>query len=151
QDAGGETSLTFTRYPYNFSNDRPLKPDSPVLLYFNASVRPDSVEGGIRLYDKTNERFAAVTSTRPTPDQILEFRRNAPEEKDLDRFVLIRPTSPLRLGGTCYLHAAHRLASPDGTHELVQGQLAYLGKLMTFAIRDIQASSPYDAERELVI
>ncbi len=151
QEAGGESSLTFTRYPYNFSNDRPLKPDSSVLLQFNVNVSPDSVEGGIRLYDKPNERFAAVTATRPTPEQILEFRRNTPDEKDLERFVLIRPASPLPLGGTWYLHAAPGLTSADGTHEIVEGQLAYLGELMAFEIGDIYASNPYDAERELVI
>lgn len=148
---GGKSSLTFTRYPYNFSSDSPLKPDSPVLLYFNVSVRPDAVEGGIRLFDQANERFAAVVAVRPTLEQINEFRRNAPVVKELERFVLIHPASPLPLGGTWYLHASPGLVSADGSHEIVEGQLAFLGDLMAFEIGDIYASNPYDSEKELVI
>src|SRR5690606_28855619 len=128
-----------------------LKPDSSVLLHFNSSVSPNAVEAGIRLYDQPNERFTSVVATRPTPDQIKEFRRNAPDETDLERFVLIRPASPLPLGGTWYIHASPGLASADGSHEIVEGKLAYLGDLMAFEIGEIFASNPYDSDRELVI
>ena len=70
QETGGKSSLTFDHYPYSFSDENPLKPESAVLLQFNVPVSPEAVAGGIRLYDQPNERFAAVSATRPTPAQI---------------------------------------------------------------------------------
>lgn len=151
QEGGGKSSLTFDRYPYNYSDDRPLKPDSPVLLQFNVPVNPDAVEGGIRLYDKTNERFAAITASRPTMEEIGAFRQGSTEGLVVENFVLIRPASPLPLGGTWFINANPGLASTDGSHEIIEGRLDYIGELMPFEVGEIIAVNDYDSTLELVI
>ena len=151
QEAGGKSSLTFDRYPYNFTDENPLKPDSPVLLQFNVPVNPDAVEGGIRLYDQPNERFAAITASRPTPQQIEAFRQTTPVDLVPEHFVLIRPASALPLGGTWYINAGPGLASTDGSHEIIEGRLDYLGDLMPFEISEVTAANSYDSSLQLVI
>ncbi len=151
QEAGGKSGLTFDRYPYNFTDENPLKPDSPVLLQFNVPVNPDAVEGGIRLYDQPNERFAAVTASRATPAQIEAFRQTPPVDLVPEHFVLIRPASALPLGGTWFINASPGLASTDGSHEIIEGRLDYLGDLMPFEISEVMAANSYDTSRELVI
>lgn len=144
--AGGKSALTLSRYPYNFNWSDPLKPSSPVLLRFNAPVDPDAVEGGVRFYDQTNERFASITAVRPTREQVGEFLSTPPEEDALESFVLIRPSSPLPLGGTWFLNALAGLSSADGGHELVESRLDYLGELEAFQIHDVVAMKEYDSE-----
>lgn len=151
QETAGKSSLTYDRYPYNYSDDRPLKPDSPVLLQFNVAVNPDAVQGGIRLFDKTNERFAAVTASRPTKEEIEALRRSSSEGLTVENFVLIRPASPLPLGGAWYISAGAGLASADGSHEIIEGQLDYIGELMPFEVGDVLAVNPYDSTLELAI
>ncbi len=153
QDAApsGKSALTFERHPYNFSSSNPLKPDSPVLLRFSAPVAPDAVEGGVRLYDQPNERFAAVSASRPTLDEIGAFLDNPPADLPLEQFVLIRPASPLPIGGTWFLNATAGLASSDGVHAVVESTLDYLGDLDPFEIHEIIAAGEYDEAREIAI
>ncbi len=142
---GGRSALTFARYPYSFDSSNPLKPDSAVLLRFSAPVEPSAVEGGLRLYDQSNERFASVAASRPTLEKVAEFIENPPADLPLDRFVLIRPASPLPLGGTWFINATAGLASSDGVHEVVESRLDYLGELDPFRIYEIAALNEYDA------
>lgn len=142
---GGKSALTFDRYPYNFTWSNPLKPDSPVLLRFNAPVEPGAVEGGLRLYDQPNERFASVSASRPSLEQVDEFIDNPSPDLPLDRFVLIRPASPLPLGGTWFINATAGLASSDGAHEIVESRLDFLGELDPFRIYEVAALNEYDA------
>jgi uncharacterized protein YfaS (alpha-2-macroglobulin family) len=141
---GGDAALTYQRYPYSFDSSRPLRPDSAVLLRFNAPVVPDAVEGGMRLYDHPNDRFSSVVATRPTRAELGEFIDDPEPDLPLDRFVVIRPASPLPLGGTWYLNAPAGLASSDGRHRLAEGNLDYLGELDAFEVGEISALSQYD-------
>ncbi len=95
QDAAsaGKSALTYDRHPYSFDSSNPLKPESAVLLRFNVPVNPDAVEGGLRLYDQPNDRFAAVSAKRPTLEEIGRFIESPAAEIALDHFVIIRPAS----------------------------------------------------------
>lgn len=149
QEGGGASALTFDRHPYSFDSSNPLRPDSHVLLRFNAPVNPDAVEGGIRLYDQTKERFASLAASRPSIEDVANFITEPDEDLDLSHFVLVHPASPLPLGGTWFLNATAGLASSDGTHEIVESRLDYLGELLPFEITQIVASNPYDSDLEL--
>ena len=151
QEAGGKSSLTFDRFPYNFTDENPLRPDSSVLLQFNVPVNPDAVEGGIRLYDQPNERFAAIVATRPTPAQIEEYRQSPSVDLVPEHFVMIRPAAALPLGGTWFINASPGLTSADGSHEIIEGRLDYLGDLMPFEISEVIAANSYDSSLQLVI
>lgn len=152
QETGsGKSALTYDRYPYNFDSSNPLKPDSSVLLRFNVPVDPSAVAGRVRLFDQTGERFAAVVADRPSPEQIEALTRNDFEGEVTGEFVLIRPASPLPLGGSWYVNATAGLASADGTHEIVESRLDYIGELDAFRIDEILAGNAYDSEREITI
>ena len=149
--APGISALTYDRHPYSFDSSNPLKPDSAVLLRFNVPVNPDAAEGGIRLFDQKNERFAAVSASRPTLEEIGRFIKDPSPDLPLDTFVLIRPASPLPLGGTWFLNATAGLASADGTHQIVESRLDYIGELHPFQITEISANNEYDSDLELAI
>ncbi len=150
-EAVGKSALTFDRYPYSFDSSNPLKPDSSVLLRFNVPVKPDAVEGSLRLYDQPNERFAAVSASRPTQENLGGFFREVPADIPLEHYVLIRPASPLPLGGTWFINAQAGLASADGTHRIIESSLDYIGELEFFQINEILAVNAYDSAPELVI
>lgn len=149
--AAGKSALTFERFPYSFDSSNPLKPESPVLLRFNVPVKPDAVEGSLRLYDQPKERFAAVSSSPVTNEILAGFFREVPTDIPLDRYVLIRPATPLPLGGTWFINAQAGLASADGTHEIIESSLDYIGELEAFSINEIIALNAYDNEPELAI
>lgn len=148
---GGKSALTYDRHPYSFDSSNPLKPESPILLRFNVAVAPDAVEGAMRLYDKPNDRFAAVSAKRPSLEEIGHFIKSPAAELALDQFILIRPASPLPLGGTWFLNATAGLASTDGRHEIIESRLDYIGELEPFQISEILAVNPYDSGREISI
>jgi uncharacterized protein YfaS (alpha-2-macroglobulin family) len=153
QDAvsAGKAALTFDHHPYSFDWSNPLTPGSPVLLRFNVPVEPDAVEGGLKLYDQPNDRFAAVSAKRPTLEEIRRFIESPAAEIALDHFVVIRPATPLPLGGTWFINATAGLASADGTHEIIESRLDYIGELEAFQVSEILAMNPYDSGREISI
>ena len=121
--AAGKSALTFERFPYSFDSSNPLKPGSPVLLRFNVPVKPDAVEGSLRLYDQPKERFAAISASPVTSEILAAFFREVPTNIPLDRYVLIRPATPLPLGGTWFINTQAGLASADGTHAIIESRL----------------------------
>ena len=149
--AAGKSALTFERFPYSFDSSNPLKPGSPVLLRFNVPVKPDAVEGSLRLYDQPKERFAAISASPVTSEILAAFFREVPTNIPLDRYVLIRPATPLPLGGTWFINTQAGLASADGTHAIIESRLDYIGELEAFAINEIIALNPYDSKPELTI
>ncbi len=149
--AAGKSSLTYDQFPYSFTSENPLKPVSSVLLRFNTAVNPDAVEGGMKLYDKPNERFAAIIAKRPTLEVIQAMTESTAEGIVLDHFVLISPASPLPLGGTWFINATAGMASTDGSHEIIESRLDYLGELEEFTVSEIAASNEYDSSLDLII
>ncbi len=147
----GKSSLTFEQFPYSFTGENPLKPVSPILLRFNAVVNPDAVEGGMKFYDQPNERFAALVAVRPTAEQIASLTESDSTVAPVDHYVLIRPASPLPLGGTWFLNSTTGLSSADGTHEIIEGRLDYIGDLEAFTLGSLIASNEYDDSLEIVI
>lgn len=147
----GDAALTYQRYPYGFDFSRPFRPDTTLLLRFNAPMAPDALEGGMRLYDQPNDRFAAIVASRPSLAQIGEFLDGPADDLPLEQFVLVRPASPLPLGSTWYLNALTGLASSDGRHRVVEGRLDYLAGLDAFEIREIVAVNAYNKAPEIAI
>ncbi len=149
--AAGKSALTYDQFPYSFTAENPLKPVSSVLLRFNTAVNPDAVEGGMKLYDKPNERFAAIVAKRPTLEIIQAMTESTAEGIVLENFVLISPASPLPLGGTWFINATAGLASANGSHEIIEGRLDYLGELEAFTVSEIVPSNEYDSSLDLII
>lgn len=147
----GKSALTYDRYPYSFDSSNPLTPESPVLLKFNVPVAPDAVEGNLRFYDQANERFASLVAERPTADEVESFTRTQPNEQDLALHVLVRPAKPLPLGADWYLNASAGLASADGTHEIIESRIDYIGDLYPFKVNEVTAANGYDSERSVMI
>lgn len=150
-DASGKSAITFERFPYSFDFSNPLTPESPLLLRFNVPVKPDAVEGSLRLYDQPGERFAAISASSVTEEALADFFTEVPAGISLDRYVLVRPASPLPLGGVWFINARAGLASADGSHEMIESSLDYIGELEAFQINEILALNAYDNEPELVI
>ncbi|MEQ1839780.1 MAG: hypothetical protein ABL994_05180 [Verrucomicrobiales bacterium] len=150
--AAGKSALTYDQFPYSFTAENPLKPVSSVLLRFNTAVNPDAVEGGMKLYDKPNERFAAIVAKRPTLEIIQAMTESSTAEGIvIENFVLISPASPLPLGGTWFINATAGLASANGSHEIIEGRLDYLGELEAFTVSEIVPSNEYDSSLDLII
>lgn len=150
-EASGKQSLTFSRFPYRFDSGNPLQPESPILLQFNDAVTPAQVSRHFQLYDKTNERFAPITASTPTEVKIRAMKREEGTLPPLETFVLIRPAAPLPLGGSWYLNAPAGMKSADGTREIVEGQLDFVGNLALFVIEEVETSNDYDADKYIRI
>jgi len=142
--APSKPALTYQRHPVRFDSQNPLTPESPILLRFNQPVDVDDAAEFLQLYDKPNERFAAIRVERPDRNAIAALGAERTEGAPADRFVLVRPRTSLPLGGTWYLHARAGLASADGSHEIADSRLDYIGSLYAFEINEIEAVNQYD-------
>lgn len=147
----GKQSLTFQLYPYQFNSRNPLTPESEILLQFNAPVEPSAAEKSLILYDKPNDRFAPIKASRPTTDEIKELRKSDPTGIPEENFVLIRPSSPLPLNGTWYLNARAGLNSSNGTNEIIESRLQYVGNLAAFTISKLISSNEYNSPMRIRI
>lgn len=151
ENSTDQKALTFQRFPYQFNSQNPMMPDSEVLLEFNEAVSAEAVPRSFQLYDKSNERFAAIEARRPDETEIRQLRRREGEIPPLDRFVLIRPASDLPLGGTWYLNARAGFASSSSGHTIVESRLDYIGSLYGFEIDEISSYNPYDEKKAIQI
>ncbi|MEX2580166.1 MAG: alpha-2-macroglobulin family protein [Verrucomicrobiales bacterium] len=151
EPASAKPALTFQRFPYRFDSQNPLRPDSAMLLQFNVPVGPADVERSLRLYDKPNTRFAALSASRPSEDEVKRLKGIESVDADLEKFVLIQPASNLPLGGTWYLKTRAGLASLDGLHEIARNRLDYVGRLDAFTVTDVSARVDYDSPLEIAV
>lgn len=146
-DESGKQSLTYSKFPYRFDSNNPLKPNSPILLQFSEAVDANQISRYFQLYDKTNERFAAITADTPSEAEVRKLKRDEGQLPPLDTFVLIQPSVALPLGGSWYLNGRAGLKSLSGSHEIVEGQLDYVGNLNAFVIDEVETSNEYDSDR----
>ncbi|MEM1442965.1 MAG: hypothetical protein AAGF67_11530, partial [Verrucomicrobiota bacterium] len=150
-EESGQQALTYSQYPYRFGSDNPLKPKSPILLQFSQAVDPDAIPRHFQLYDKTNDRFAAILAKAPSEEEIRKLKRDEGKLPPLDTFVVIEPSVDLPLGGSWYLNGRAGMKSLDGTHEIVEGKLNFVGSLQPFAIDEVETSNEYDSDRYIRI
>ncbi|MDF1823308.1 MAG: alpha-2-macroglobulin family protein [Verrucomicrobiales bacterium] len=147
----GKQSLTYSQYPSRFDSNNPLKPDSPILLQFSEPVEPDLISRFFQLYDKTNERFAAITASAPTEKEVRALKNDQGKLAPLDTFVIIKPSVELPLGGNWYLNGRKGMKSLEGKHELVESQLKYIGNLAAFVVDKLYTRNEYDEEKAIQI
>ncbi|MEM7602500.1 MAG: hypothetical protein AAF357_13910, partial [Verrucomicrobiota bacterium] len=147
----GKQSLTYSKYPYRFDSNNPLKPDSPILLKFSEAVDVNQISRHFQLYDKNNERFAAITATAPSEAEVRKLKRDEGQLSPLNTFVVIRPSVNLPLDGNWYLNGRAGMKSLSGNHEIIESQLSFVGSLRTFTIDEVETSNEYDADRFIQI
>lgn len=147
----GKQSLTYSQFPYRFDSNNPLKPDSPILLQFSEPVEVDQISRFFQLYDKTNERFAAITTMPASEAEVRKLKRDQGNLPALDTFVIIKPSVDLPLGGNWYLNGRKGMKSLAGKHEIIESQLKYIGNLSAFVIDKVQTRNEYDDEKFIQI
>ena len=150
-DESGQQSLNYSTFPYRFDSNNPLKPKSPILLQFSEAVDVNQISRYFQLYDKTNERFAAITATAPGEAEVRKLKRDEGTLPPLDTFILIQPSVDLPLGGSWYLNGRAGMKSLSGSHEIVEGALGYLGNLNAFEIDEVETRNEYDSDRFIQI
>ena len=146
-----KSALTFQAFPYRFDSINPLRPDSELLLQFNVPVAPETARKSLQFFDNESKTPAKIAAKRPDQSDVLRLKRAETNDIPLDQFVMIRPASPLPLGGTWYLNAQAGLQSTDGSHEIVESRLDYVGGLYHFQIESIYALTAYDAPLRIAI
>ena len=155
QDTAGtdpsKSALTFQTFPYNFDSINPLRPDSEILLQFNVPIPPEAIPQSVQFWDNENKRAIPVESSRPEEADVLRLKRAEQNEVPLEQFVMVRPASPLPLGGTWYLNVQTGLTSTDGSHEIVESRLDYVGGLYAFRIENVEAQTIYDEPLRIVV
>lgn len=147
-----QASLTFEVYPdYRYDDDFVLKPDSPLLIRFNAAVDPSTVPLFVRIRDQETEQQIAVIATRPSETEALHLmQRKSLDDIALESLVLLKPAQPLFFGHwSLYIPAG--LSSADGTHAVAEGALKNIGKLEPFEIVQVSTEHGYDEPLEMVI
>lgn len=150
-DESGQQSLTYSKFPYRFDSNNPLKPKSPILLQFSESVDVNQISRYFQLYDKANERFAAITATVPTEAEVRKLKSDEGKLPPLDNFIVIKPSVDLPVGGSWYLNGRAGMKSLSGSHEIVEGQLSYIGNLNAFVIDEVETRNEYDSDRIIQI
>ncbi len=151
QDDDGAAALTYQQYPGRFHSRRPLKPDSKILLQFSHPISPKEAGEFLSLYDKPNERISKVVATRPTGPEIEDFLEGSANDVPANHYILIQPAVNLPLNGTWYISARAGLASSDGSHQIVEGRLDYIGSIYAFKVEQIYPRNNYDTELGIVI
>ncbi|MEM6279907.1 MAG: hypothetical protein AAF733_10540, partial [Verrucomicrobiota bacterium] len=150
-EESGQKALTYSQHPYRFASDNPLKPKSPILLQFSQAVDPDVIPRHFQLYDKTNDRFAAILAKAPSEEEVRRLKRDEGKLPPLNTFVVIKPSVDLPLGGSWYLNGRAGMKSLDGAYEIVEGKLNFVGSLQAFAIDEVETSNEYDSDRYIRI
>ncbi len=146
-------SLTVSRYPSRFHSSQPFTPTSTLLLRFSQPVDPGEAGRHLSFFDKDKGLSTAAEVRRPSPDEIANSlpQRSTIQPGPVDSYVLIRPASPLAVGGNWYLRIRAGLSSESGGHLFHEEQLDYLAGLAPFSIREIRPENPYDTDMSILI
>ncbi len=152
----GETQpLTYVQYPSHFWEDN-LTTSPELYLRFNAPVPLAAAKAKLVFTDREHRQVPAAVS-QPTEEEILQMlvaQDRASEGAngvDASLYLRVQPLSPLPPGDYWQLTLNEGLASENKSHALSSDSLIWLGTIRKFSVYNIEASNPFDGERQVAV